>query len=307
MSLTSTVTTYSPCSVPSFCVGNPLSEALPALPLDAHLATALAKEPRGDFSSRTTNARTAFFEVSSALDINYPRPESRIVAMRTFSMLHNTYSKMNPLSPEFISSVNDIDEKTFQLNEKRPFQCDAMTLLAWSGMGKTTLFNSIASLLPRVIEHSSYKGKPFFMKQVVWLSVDAPVGGSPKGFLLNIAEALDRALDLHGAGSNYYDMLGKSAETMKVHIARALRIHCVGLLHVDDVQRWGESDATAKRTSVAMLVGLANTIGCALLLSGTQAAVGVLQSNFEATRRANRRPAVLLTAPKDEEDRKSVV
>ncbi len=294
--------TYNSASVPSFCVGNPLSEALPSLPLNAELAEALVRRPRGDFSTSEHGTQTGFFEVSSLLDINYPRPESRIVAMRTFSMIHNTYSRMRPLTSEFVKDINEIDKEVFELNERMDFQCDAMTLLAWSGMGKTTLFDSISTLLPRVIEHTSYKGKPFFVKQVVWLSVDAPVNGSPKGFMLNIAQALDRVLGLRGPARYYQQMFKLSAESMKVHVARALRSHCVGLLHVDDVQRWGEADEKSKLMSVAMLVGLANTIGCALLLSGTPAALKVLQSNFEASRRANRRPAVVLMAPENEND-----
>ena len=177
-----------------------------------------------------------------------------------------------------------------------------MTLLAWSGMGKTTLIASISALLPRMIEHTSYDGRRFFQKQVVWLSVDAPVNGSPKGFLLNIAQALDTALGLNGPARYHDQMTELSAESMKVRIARALRSHCVGLLHVDDVQRWGEADAKTRTMSVAMLVGLSNTIGCALLLSGTLAALAVLQSNFESSRRANRRSAVMLQAAQDGED-----
>lgn len=293
---------YDATSVPSFCKGNPLSEALPPLPSESEFVRALAKPPRGDFSQGNTGSVSSFCEISSLLDINVPRPESRIVAMRIFSMLHNTYSKMAPFSPEFVRSVNDIDKDLIEQNERIEFQSDAMTLLAWSGMGKTTLIASISALLPRMIEHTSYEGRPFFQKQVVWLSVDAPVNGSPKGFLLNIAQALDTALGLNGPARYHDQMTELSAESMKVRIARALRSHCVGLLHVDDVQRWGEADSKTRTMSVAMLIGLSNTIGCALLLSGTLAALAVLQSNFESSRRANRRSAVMLQAAQDGED-----
>lgn len=295
-------TIYNASSVPSFCVGNPLSEALPPLPSDGGLVSALLKPPRGDFSLERAGCTSSFYEISSLLDINVPRPESPIVTTRIFSMIHNTYARINPLSVDFVRSVNEIDKELIQRNEKREFQSDAMTLLAWSGMGKTTLIRSISELLPRVIEHTAYNGKPFIQKQVVWLSVDAPVGGSPKGFLLNVAQALDNALGLSGS-ARYQDALeGLSAESMKVHIARALRIHCVGLLHVDDVQRWGEADARLRLTSVAMLVGLSNTIGCSLLLSGTPEALKVLQSSFESSRRANRRSAVILESPLEADD-----
>lgn len=293
---------YNAASVPSFCVGNPLSEALPPLPTDAGLVSALLKPPRGDFSLERAGCVSSVFEISSLLDINVPRPESPIVTTRIFSMIHNTYARMNPLSAEFVRTVNEIDKELIQRNEMREFQSDAMTILAWSGMGKTTLIRSIAELLPRVIEHTTYKGQPFFQKQVVWLSVDAPVGGSPKGFMLNIAQALDTALELSGPARYQVALEGLSAEAMKIHIARALRIHCVGLLHVDDVQRWGEADARLRQTSVAMLVGLSNTIGCSLLLSGTPEALKVLQSSFESSRRANRRSAVILESPLEADD-----
>lgn len=293
---------YDAASVPSFGRGNPLCEALPPLPVESEFVEALVKRPRGDFSHSNTGAVSSFCEISSLLDINVPRPESRIIAVRIFSMLHNTYSKMAPFSPEFVRTVNDIDNYLFEQNERIEFQSDAMTLMAWSGMGKTTLIKSISALFPRVIEHTSYHGRPFFQKQVVWLSVDAPLNGSPKGFLLNIAQSLDIALGLHGPARYHDQMIRLSAESMKVRIARALRSHCVGLLHVDDVQRWGEADSKTRSMSVAMLVGLSNTIGCALLLSGTLAALAVLQSNFESSRRANRRSAVMLQSAQDGED-----
>lgn len=300
--MNTSTTIYNASSVPSFCVGNPLSEALPPLPSDGGLVSALLKPPRGDFSLERAGCASSFYEISSLLDINVPRPESPIVTTRIFSMIHNTYARMNPLGPEFVRSVNEIDKELVQRNEKQEFQSDAMTLLAWSGMGKTTLIKSIAELLPRVIEHTTYKGQPFFQKQVVWLSVDAPVGGSPKGFMLNVAQALDTALELSGPARYQAALEGLSAEAMKVHIARALRIHCVGLLHVDDVQRWGEADSKLRQTSVAMLVGLSNTIGCSLLLSGTAEALKVLQSSFESSRRANRRSAVILESPLEADD-----
>jgi hypothetical protein len=155
-----------------------------------------------------------------------------------------------------------------------------------------------------VIVHTEYRCRRFYQEQVVFLSVDAPIGASPKGFLLSIATALDKALGLEGAAS-YAFQIGRgrlSVEEKCIVLARACASHYVGMLHIDDVQRLGEGSKTLCAQVSAMIIGLANTLGCALLFSGTPAALKVLQGNFEVSRRASRRGVLSLLAPQNEED-----
>lgn len=289
--------TYQTTKLPAFALGNPLSEALPTLLDLKDQPNALMKRPIGDFKSHH-DMLNGFMQLSTLGDINFPRPESSLLYLRVMSMLHNTYSKRNPLDPATQRKLYSIDEGLLHFYSAMPIQVEATTVVAWSGMGKTTLVRSILSLFPQVIAHTKYGDADFIQKQVVYLSVDAPIGASAKGLLLNIAAALDAALGLEGVRSYVHQLDGASSvESKKVLITRALASHFVGVLHIDDVQRLAEGSKTLRAQVVATIIGMANTIGSALILSGTPAAMDVLTANFEAVRRSVRRGSATITAP----------
>lgn len=294
---------YSTLHLPPSCHGNPFCEALPALPDIKGLMSALVRKPSGDFSARDQADVARFMEVSSLLDTNFPRQESLLLAMRCLSMLLNSYSRNHPLSTDTLRRLYDISGDAFGVAASLPLQVDASSVLGWSGMGKTTMIRTVLEFFPQVIQHECYQGQVFSRKQVVYLSVDAPVAASPKGLILNIAFALDRALGLTGPGSHVSQHQGSrlSVESQRVLITRALASSGVGLLHIDDLQRLGEGSRTHRDAVSAMIIGIANTAGCSLLFSGTLDALGVLQSNFEVARRANRRGSFLLQPPRDDE------
>ncbi len=295
---------YFPDSVPSTGRGNPLSEAIPPFPVGNELMIKLIKLPQGDFSIGSDHP-AAFYEISSLLEINFPRLESPLLAMRILSMVHNSYKNQHPFAPETQRRLHSIDEDAFELNADHGIQCDAMLLLAWSGMGKSTLINSLLKLIPQVIVHTNYLGREFFQKQVVWLSVDGPNAGSPKGFLFNVARRLDEALGLAGPQSYLHRFSNKShsVDTLRVLVATALATHHVGLLHIDDVQRFSEGNSETLKQAASTLIGLANICKCSLLFSGTPPALTVIQANFETTRRISRRGGVQIMTPTTIQDK----
>lgn len=294
---------YTSSHLPSALQGNPFCEALPPLPEMANLMKALLRKPTGDFASRGAEASLRFMEVSSLLDTNFPREESAMLALRCLSMLLNSYGRNNPLSTESLRDLYGIDEKTFQRASSLPLQVDASSVLGWSGMGKTTMIRTVLELFPQVIQHEIYKGRQFVRTQVLYLSIDAPIAASPKGLILNIAASLDRALGLVGPDSyvSRHRSIRMSVEAQRVLITRALLANGVGLLHVDDLQRLSEGSRTLREAVSAMIIGIANTAGCSLLFSGTPDALSVLQSNFEVTRRANRRGSFVLHPPRGDD------
>lgn len=296
------IATYRTDWMPEFALGNPFCEALPPIPDQSKFISALLRMPRGTFNQRGRSDVGRFLEASTLLDINLPREESYLLAMRCVSMLLNTFSRNHPLSIETTRRLYSIDSQFFSNASALPLQVDAFSVLGWSGMGKTTLIRSVLELFPQVIQHSHYAGREFSRKQVVYLSVDAPVSGSPKGLILNIASALDRALGLSGTGSyvSQFYQSRASIETQRVLITRALATSGLGLLHVDDLQRLAEGSRSQRDAVSAMITGIANSAGCSLLFSGTIDALTVLQSTFEVARRSSRRGSIILEPPSDE-------
>jgi hypothetical protein len=300
---------YLPGATPASLLGNPLAEALLPLPCDpAKLAMKLSRKPRVDFSKGIEDP-TTYFEIAGLLDIHLPREQSKALAFRIRSMIFRSYERQHPFCKETVRRLNTLGDSHVDIERRHEevlldgLHVDAMLLLAWSGMGKSTMIRLALSLLPQVIVHRSFQGRSWFQKQIVFLSIDAPVSASPKGLLLSICRAIDVALGLEDDASILNTIsTSASVESLRVHVVRALASHCVGLLHVDDMQRFDEGNKLMKQQAVALLISIANTCCCSLLFSGTQDALNVIENNMESVRRVLRRGSIQLKAPYSDDD-----
>ena len=97
--------------------------------------------------------------------------------------------------------------------------------------------------------------------------------------------------------------MSSSVETLRVFVVRALASHRVGLLHIDDMQRFSDGNELLKRQAMALVISIANSACCSLLWSGTQDALKVIQTNMESVRRVLRRGAIQIQAPLNGDDR----
>ena len=65
-------------------------------------------------------------------------------------------------------------------------QADTGSILGVPGIGKTSVVCRCLATIPQVIEHTEYKGKQFFCKQVLYLRVECPSDCSVKTLALNM-------------------------------------------------------------------------------------------------------------------------
>ncbi len=109
------------------------------------------------------------------------------------------------------------------------------SILGMPGVGKTSTIRRTLSLLPQVIAHEEYQGRPFFCKQVLYLIVECPSDCSVKTLGLNIAVAIDKAI-----GSSYAKQLTSLRSAAASTIATQIKILClthhVGLILIDEIQ-----------------------------------------------------------------------
>ena len=156
-----------------------------------------------------------------------------------------------------------------------------------SGMGKSSAINRVLAMNDQVIEHSNYLGQPYHQKQLVWLSVFAPLNASISGLCNSIFSAVDEALGLP-ADNGYarqYDKKHRTNEVLISRVAQVLATHHLGILHIDDLHRIAEGTGAHKAALISFIMQLSDVVGIPMILSGTAKLVTMLGSSFEVSRR----------------------
>jgi hypothetical protein len=98
-------------------------------------------------------------------------------------------------------------------------------------------------------------------------------------------EAVDRA-----AGTNYFDLYIKRGSTINILMKRMeqiARLHCVGVLVIDEIQHLTLAKSGGSEKMLNFLVTLVNKIGIPVVLIGTTRAMNILQSEFRQARRSS--------------------
>jgi len=284
--------------IPQRMRGNPLIEALPPMMSEREQIAAMANRPGIDLGeSRKLPLNQRRWDVD-ALDELYvpPRVSSHLVDAVDY-LIRQSYLARNPQCPVATSRLYDVKSMLAEQHIHKSTLAGAIFLEGLSGMGKTRLVRTVLGRLPQAIRHQTDGAYGLNLTQVVWISVDAPVGGSMQGLLLRILMALDEALGCAGSPSAYTPKDTGRMPTVDALIARfaqAAATHKLGILHVDDFQRVTESQVGREKV-LHFIMQMANVIGCPLIFSGTPqtlkvlekmaAKAGNLETAFETARR----------------------
>lgn len=81
---------------------------------------------------------------------------------------------------------------------------------------------NVLTLYPKAIQHTCYKDEPFLQVQIVWIHVNCPGDGSPRGLCIAILEEIDEILNTDYVGEYARPRATKDILITKV---RKLRIH----------------------------------------------------------------------------------
>ena len=165
-------------------------------------------------------------------------------------------------------------------------QAAAGSILGVPGIGKTSAIRHCLDVMPQVVEHTEFEGRPFFCKQVFYLRVECPSDCSVKTLALNLVAALDRAI-----GSSYLDQLTALRSAAASAIAAQVKILCmthhVGLILVDEIQN---AVVTARKNHqvkplIKFLVELTNDTCTGVFFAGTPLAEELFISQEHLKRR----------------------
>ncbi len=152
--------------------GNPLVEALSFMDTGELLEklTYVYAFPE-NFSRAPQYAKEYLLKKLKATHI--PQPIQPEFYSTVTSSILDRYGSYHPFSAEHRRKLNQLAEAvtdkelSFDIGQ---FTTASSSLIdGQSGSGKTTMIRNTLNMLPQVIEHNNYKGKPFRQDQLVWV------------------------------------------------------------------------------------------------------------------------------------------
>lgn len=253
--------------------GNPLIEALPPILSPEQAYDALSYFPAYDENEINLPSHIRYHAIPRINRFFQPVMLHLDLEQRFSNLLRHGYVGRNPLSVEYHRSLNG-------KNDIRS-TASSMTLMGFSGIGKTTAIERILSLYPQVILHKH----PLNMMQVVWLKLNCPHDGSLKSLCLDFFLKMDLQL-----GTNYYEKFGNrrnSISSMVTKMGQIARLHCIGVLVIDEIQHLLATKDNNSEKMMNFFVTLINEIGVPVMMIGTMRAKAVLQQDFRQARRGS--------------------
>jgi AAA domain len=266
--------------------GNPFIEALPPILTEDQAMDSLARYQKFDEKERLLPAHLRLHLVLNVSECFVPLPVHLDLEQRFSRMIRAGYTARNPVAYGFPRSINARcatlpASLAVVSNSAHPLPL-GFTIIGFPGVGKSTSVETVLSLYPQVIYHSSYADRDFNVAQLVWLKLECPFDGSPRGLCLNFLNALDQIL-----GTNYeYNYAGsrRTSDDMIPKLARLTALHGLGVLVIDEINRLtGIKGAGMKLLS--FFVQLTNSMGMPIVLVGTYKAKQVLAGEFHQVRR----------------------
>ncbi|MGS0724658.1 ATP-binding protein [Shewanella sp. 0m-8] len=213
-------------------------------------------------------------------EIHIPVPQTWGLYSKMISMILYGYFHRNPLSKDmrmFNGQVADAMRKGQVFTHGNsgihgPSTAPSALVYGESGSGKTTAIRRTLSQIPQAIKHTLYQGEHFKKTQLVWVSFDLPPNGSPKAMTANFFRAVDAAL-----GTKYtaeWSDHGKfSVDKLLAAMQNVASTHCLGLVHIDELQFMLGYKKIKDSPSLQILETLFNKIGIPIIQSSTQQGV----------------------------------
>ncbi|WP_139840770.1 ATP-binding protein [Gottfriedia acidiceleris] len=272
-----------------FC-GNPLIEALPPILTEEEIIILTSKFPRFNEKERYLNPTYRYHCIQRLFQYFQPFEIHLNLEQRISRAIRQGYLSRNPLNADYVSRVqeNYLKLKKGELIEdystKARQTSTGFTIIGFSGIGKSTAIDKILSLYPKLIKHTSYKGKMFDKMQIPYLKIDCPHNGSLKGLCVEFFSAIDRVI-----GSKYFKKFNtrNNIDTLLQHIIHLAHTYSIGILIIDEIQHLKLNKAGGSEKMLNFFVTLVNTINLPVVMVGTNKATSILQSQFRQARRGS--------------------
>lgn len=249
---------------------NPFLEALPEQMSRDVLFEKISSLPKLDVELRCRSAGHRRGELPVLSSIFIPMGYMYYLYDTIFRSMGATYRNMNTI--DCVRQMNALFPGASGQFPKQSYitHAECCSVLGVPGIGKTSAMRRCLSTVPQVIQHSQYRGRPFYQKQILYLFVECPADCSIKTLCLNIAGAIDAAI-----GSRYSEYLCNSsrvnASSMVLSVKQWCVNHHVGLIVIDEIQNVARTVRANHQTNqlIRWLVELMNDTCTSVCLIGT--------------------------------------
>jgi hypothetical protein len=270
--------------------GNPLIEALPPILSTDQLIVRLQHFPNYDESLRRARDEVRYLLIQNAMRFFVPLDVHVDLCRRFNSLIRIGYAGRNPLagvkrsrSAASRASFDQYADQPDPAPDQFMSTAAGFHIAGISGAGKSFSINRILKLLPQVIHHGDFRGRPFTHSQIVWLKIDCPFDGNPRGLCISFFKVVDALL-----GTNYRAAYAKSRRIQTELLSDMATVagnHYMGVLVIDEIQRLSLARSGGAELLLNFFVQLVNEIGIPVVLVGTYKALEVLSREFSQLRR----------------------
>lgn len=253
--------------------GNPLIEALPPILSPEEAYEKLCYYPPYDKYEVNLAPHLRYYAIPRISRFFQPVMQHLDLEQRFSRLLRHGYVSRNPKLPDYNKALMGLRDIRYTAS--------SMSLIGFSGIGKTTAIERILSLYPQVIMHEY----PLNLMQVVWLKLNCPNDGSLKSFCMDFFLKIDILL-----GTKYHDKFGNSRNSissMLTQMGQVARLHCIGAIIIDEIQHLLATKDNNSEKMMNFFVTLINEVGVPIILIGTMKAKVVLQQDFRQARRGS--------------------
>lgn len=268
--------------------GNPLIEALPPILSPEEAYENLSYSPPYGEYEKNLSTHIRYHAIPRIGRFFQPVMQHLDLEQRFSRLLRHGYVSRNPKMPDYTRALNGFQDIRSTAS--------SMTLMGFSGIGKTTAIERILSLYPQVILHEH----PLNLMQVVWIKLNCPHDGSLKSLCLDFFLKMDHLL-----ATNYYEKFGNrrnSISSMVTRMGQIARLHCIGAIIIDEIQHLLATRDNNSEKMMNFFVTLINEVGVPVILIGTMRAKVVLQQDFRQARRGSGQGDMVWQQMKKEDD-----
>ncbi|WP_156484682.1 ATP-binding protein [Herbaspirillum chlorophenolicum] len=268
--------------------GNPFIEALPPLPQRKIDFSVLISDspPAPTNKDRKSGEIVRLIELATLNDVVYPFAGYADAALAASTMLREAYRARNPINPLDVKRRHAQAVSTSESGIYVPSEWESSgqshLIVANSGIGKSTFVDRFLRGYPRVIQHTSYQGKPLQHAQLVYLKLRVPNDGSLKGLCYQFFHEIDRHL-----GTKYLKQARAAGtiSTMTLLMQQVVTATSLGLVVIDEFQNL-RSAAGRQAEHVKNLIGeLIEWTGVSVLIISTPAIDQVIEGNLGNARK----------------------